>query len=72
MFQRYFIGVLRVFKEITRVTKGKITRVTKGNFEHVSMRFQGYFMEIVSVFQECFILHITHHSYPSRRRACLT
>ena len=42
MFQRYFIGVLRVFKEITRVTKG--------NFEHVSRKFQ----DVLRAFQGCF------------------
>ena len=39
-------------------------------FQIVPKVFQGRFKKTFKVFQKSFMLHGTHHSFPSRRRAC--
>ena len=39
-------------------------------FKGVSRVFHGSFKKTFKVFQKNFILHGTHRSFPSRRRAC--
>ena len=39
-------------------------------FKGVSRVFQGSFKKTFKVFQKSFMLHGTHRSFPSRRRAC--
>ena len=41
-------------------------------FEGVSRVFQGSFKKTFKVFQNSILLHDTHCSFPSRRRACFT
>jgi len=41
-------------------------------FKGVSRVFQGSFKKTFKVFQKSFMLHGTHRSFPSRRRACFT
>ena len=40
-------------------------------FNGVSSKFQWCFEELTRMFQESFMLHGTHRSFPSRGRACL-
>ena len=42
----------------------------QGCFEGVLRVFQGSFKKTFKVFQKSFMLHGTHRSFPSRRRAC--
>ena len=61
MFQGSQKGVSRTFQE---------------SFKGVSRKFEGCFMIFKGIsrvsrkFQESFMLHGTHRSFPSRRRAC--
>ena len=60
-FQRRVKKVSRVFKESVRCVSRKFHKKSQGCFKNVSMKF-------------CFsilLLHGSHRSYPSRRRACL-
>ena len=58
--------VLRWFKGVSRVFLGSFKGVSRV-FPKV---FYGSFKKIFKVFQRSFMLHGTHQSYPSRRRAC--
>ena len=57
-----------------------IIREFQGSFKDVLRKFQGCFKKILRVFQKCSnevcflisLLHGSHRSYPSRRRACST
>ena len=64
-----FEGVLRVFQ-------GCLMKVSwEGSFIYVSRVFQEFFKEVSRkrsrCFKKSFMLHGTHRSFPSRRRACL-
>ena len=52
----------------------KVLRMFQGSFKEcfkeVSKVFQGRFKGVSGKFQKCFMLHGTHRSFPSRRRAC--
>ena len=67
------------FEGVLRVSQGsfmeeKVSRMFQGCFmifKGVSRVFQGSFKKTFKVFQKSFMLHGTHRSFPSRRRACL-
>ena len=66
-FQGCLASVSRVLQECFKDVSGKF----KDKFSGVSKMFQA----LLRVFQGCsafesLLLHATHHSYPSRRRAC--
>ena len=75
-------GVLRefywCFKEVSRVFLENFTEEEVSImfqwcfmiFKGVSRVFHGSFKKTFKVFQKNFILHGTHRSFPSRRRAC--
>ena len=82
LFQGSFKGVLRKFKGVKGCLKS-VAWVVKGCFKgvDVSWKFQGCFQSVLNVFQgsfkkifkviqRSFMLHITHRSYTSRRKAC--
>ena len=61
-----------------RESFNKVSRIFHRSFKEVSRKVSKCLVEfkaLVSVFQCCYVfeslsLHITHRSYPSRRRAC--
>ena len=64
LIQRVFLGSFKgvkgSFKKVSSVCLGKFQEMFQGFFNNVSLKF-------------CFVillLHSTHRSYPSRRRAC--
>ena len=68
-FQGCFKGDLsRMFQESLK----DVSRKSKGCFEGVLRVFQGSFKKTFRVFQKSFMLHGTHRSFPSRRRACFS
>ena len=53
--------------------EGEVSWIFQGYFmifKVVFRVFQGGFKKTLKVFQKNFILHGTHRSFPSRRRAC--
>ena len=68
------------FKEVSRVfdesfMEEEVSRMFQGCFiffKGVSRVFQGSFKTTFKVFQKSFMLHGTHCSFPSRRRACFS
>ena len=48
----------------------KDSRVFHRSFKCVSRKFQGCFQSVLKGFHISFMLHGTHRSFPSRRRAC--
>ena len=65
-FQWPFKQVLRRFQESVK----DVLRVFLGSLNGSSRVFQGSFKKMFKVFQISLMLHVTHRSYPSRRRAC--
>ena len=66
-FKGCFKGVLRQFQRRFK----EVSRVFKESVKCVSKKFQGCFKNVLMKF--CFailLLHGSHRSYPSRRRAC--
>ena len=84
MFQACFKPVLKkllgYFKSASKVLERKLqkfskdgSRLFKGSFNDISKVFQSSFEGVSRKFCSLiFLLHGTHCSYPSRRRACFT
>ena len=79
MFRECFKGVTRVlqvcFKSVSRVYPGGVKDVSR-KFKDKLSGVYNMFQALLRVFQGCsvsesLLLHATHRSYPSRRRACL-
>ena len=65
------MDVSRLFLE--NFTEEEVSRMFQGCFmifKGVSRMYNESFKKTFKVFQESFILHVTHRSFPSRRRAC--
>ena len=67
-FQECFEGILRVFQGSFKGVSWKFDG--RGSFKGVSRVFRESFKKTFKVFQKSSMLHGTHRSFPSRRRAC--
>ena len=78
MFQAYFEEVGRIFQGCFKRIRKKDSKVFQRSLKVVSGKFQQCAKSVSNFFKGvsrkfCFlILHGTHCSYPSRRRACTT
>ena len=62
-------SVLRKFhQKVPRCFK-KVSNVFYTSFKKVSRGCQGCFKKVFNVFERSFVMHGTHRSYPSRKRA---
>ena len=66
MFLETFKGTLRIFK---RSSKG-VSSEFKGSFKDISWMLQRCLKKVPSFSFAILLVHGSHRSYPSRRRAC--